>query len=216
MDEIQNFQYDCELEKVLANLDYFIEWGGNGWKTLCRDSIQHLGNLQGKTILEIGPRFGKMSTLFAILGARVVGVETNVEALSIAEKEARKWNVQERASFLHYDGDLDNCVGLAEMKFDFIFTKSVLVLFKDHFSEYLEKMNRRLMPKGQCIFLENRYGGPLFSLLRMVRPASRSFYKRVDYLTPNHLRRIAQVFSIIKIKKTVFPPIYLIIAEKNH
>lgn len=214
MSEIQNLFHDCEMEKILANLDYFTEWGGSGWKNLCRHTILHLGNLQGKTVLEVGPRFGKMATLFAILGAQVVGVETNAESLPIAENEVKKWKVQKRVSFIHYNGDLDSCATLGKMQFDIIFTKSVLVLLGSKFSEFLEKLDRRLKPGGQCVFLENRYGGPLFSLLRMVRPVSRSFYKRIDYLTPTHLQRINKVFPIIEVQKTFFPPIYLIIAKK--
>lgn len=214
MSENQNVPYDCEIKKVLANLDYFTEWGGSGWENLCRHTVHHIGNLKGKTVLEIGPRFGKMSILFAILGARVVGVETNSESIVVAEREAKKWKVQDRVSFFHYNGDLDN-VALGEMNFDIIFTKSVLVLLGSKFLDYLKKLNQRLKPGGECIFLENRYGGPIFSLLRMLRPSSRAFYKRVDYLTPNHLQLIRQVFPHVEVQKTYFPPVYLIIAKKT-
>lgn len=215
MSEGQNFPHECDMQKALANLDYFTEWGGRGWKNLCRHAIHHLGNLQGKTVLEIGPRFGKMSTLFALLGARVVGVETNANALPVAENEVKRWNVHERVSFFHYNGDLDSCPAIGKMEFDIIFTKSVLVLLGNQFAEFLKKLDGRLKPGGQCVFLENRYGGTFFSFLRMVRPASRSHFKRVDYLTPLHLKIIGQVFPILEIKKTFFPPIYLIIAKKS-
>src|SRR5437870_2442254 len=56
-------------EEVLANLGYFMEWGGRSWENLCRHALQNLGDLRGKTVLEIGPRFGKMSACFALLGA---------------------------------------------------------------------------------------------------------------------------------------------------
>src|SRR6266542_1001308 len=84
----------CQNEDVLANLSYFTEWGWRSWENLCRYAIQNLGDLHGKTVLEIGPRFGKMSACFALLGARVVGIETNAAALKQAEEEVKRWGVQ--------------------------------------------------------------------------------------------------------------------------
>jgi hypothetical protein len=77
-------------EDVLANLSYFTERGGRSWRNLCRYAIQNMGDLHGKTILEIGPRFGKMSVCFVLLGARVAGVETNAMALEQAKEEVKR------------------------------------------------------------------------------------------------------------------------------
>ncbi len=202
-------------EKALANLSYFTEWGGHSWETLCRYALRNLGDLNGKTVLEIGPRFGKMSACFALLGAQVVGIETNSAVLKHAEEEAKQWGVHSSVSFFHYDGDLEHCEALNGSDFDIIFTKSVLVLMGSTFFDFLQKMDRKLKPKGRCIFLENQHGGPIFSLLRRLRPTSRRHCKGVDYLRPSHLRLIDQVFDVTEVRKSLVPPVYLIMARKK-
>src|SRR5712692_12050295 len=52
---------DMEKDEVLANLNYFTQWGGRAWAHLCRHAIHYLGDLHGKILLEIGPRYGRMS-----------------------------------------------------------------------------------------------------------------------------------------------------------
>src|SRR5262249_27654698 len=94
-------------DAVLANLNYFTQWGGRAWASLCRHAIQYLGDLDGKILLEIGPHYGRMSVCFALLGAKAIGIETNAASLKEAEAEARRWRVEANVSFLHYDGDLD-------------------------------------------------------------------------------------------------------------
>jgi len=212
-----NFEEHTIMDRtdVLAKLDYFMEWGGRSWRDLCRYALSQVGNLQGKEVLEIGPRFGKLSVMFALLGAKVVGLETSPKYLKVAEQEIRKWEVQQNVELLTYNGDLDSCTTIQGRKFDIIFTKSVLVLLGDNFSEYLKKLETKLSPRGQCVFLENRKGNPIFLLLRMMRPSSRKHYKHVSYLTDSHLKIIDEIYSITEVRKTIFPPIYLILAKKR-
>lgn len=206
-------------ENVLDNLSYFMEWGGSPWENLCRHALKYLGDLRGKSILEVGPRFGKMSAMFALLGANVVGIETSAEALKIAKTEVKRWGVEENVFFAHYNGDLESCDALKEKQFDVIFSKSVLVVSGTTFSENLIKLEKKLKSGGKCVFLENRDGGPCFHLLRRLQrcmyriPLSQ--YKHINYLTPRHLGIIEEIMPIIELRKTLFPPIYLIITKKK-
>ena len=204
-----------ERKEVLENLDYFMEWGGRSWRDLGRYAFSHIGDLHGKEVLEIGPRFGKMSSMFALLGAKVTGLETSYHGLKVAEQEIKKWGVQKNVEFLIYNGNLDDCSVIQGRKFDVIFTKSVLVCLGAQFSEYLKKLEMKLSPGGQCVFLENRKGGPLSFFLRMVRPSSRKDFKGVFYLTDFHIKIIEENFSVTEVRKTIFPPIYLILAKKR-
>jgi SAM-dependent methyltransferase len=197
------------------SLSYFMEWGGGRWEHLFRSALQEIGDLHGKRVLEIGPRFGKLSCYFALLGANVTGVETNATALKVAENEARRWGVQASVSFVHYDGDLENCQQLVGEQFDIIFSKSVLVLLGDALVSYLWKLERIVKPAGQCIFLENRHGGPLFWMIRRILPRTRQHYRRITYLTPTHIRTIGRVFDLRDVRKSLFPPVYLIRAQKK-
>jgi len=205
---------DMEKDEVLANLNYFTQWGGRAWAHLCRHAIQYLDDLHGKTLLEIGPHYGRMSVCFALLGAKVIGIETSAADLKEAEAEARRWGVEANVSFVHYDGDLDHCQALNELEFDVIFTKSVLVLFGDSLFGYLQKLDRKLKTSGRCVFLENRYGGMICSALRKGQAILRG-EKPHTSLAPAQIRLINQVFHILMVKRTMIPPIYLIMAQKK-
>ncbi len=93
----------------LDNLGYFMEWGGRGWENLFAFAIEQFlrSSLNGKQILDVGSRYGKISSFFALLGGTVTGIDINLASISIANDEAAKWNVQEKTRFIYYDGNLD-------------------------------------------------------------------------------------------------------------
>jgi len=206
-----------EQKEVLDKLGYFMEWGGGSWSKLGHYGLSQVGDLHGKEVLEIGPRYGKVSVMFGLLGAKVLGLEisSNAHALQRAEQESKKWGVQENVEFLTYDGDLDSCSAIQKRKFDIIFTKSVLVLLGARFPDYLKKLETKLKPGGQCVFLENRKGNFFHHFLRMVRPSSRRIYKEVSYLTDSHVKVIEEIYSVTEVHKTTLPPVYLILAKKR-
>jgi len=201
---------------VLGNLAYFTEWGGRPWQTLCRHALERLGDLDGKTVLEVGPRFGRMSACFALLGARVVGVDTDADALEQARGEVRKWGVESKVTFAHYDGDLDRCSATdGSSHFDIVFTKSVLVKMGDSLPAFLRQLDTRLAAGGRCIFIENRRGGRAFSWARRVWPSSRGHYASVSYFDQSHLDVVNDIFPVVEIAQTSLPPVYLIVAQKK-
>lgn len=202
-------------KEILEQFGYFTEWGGQSWERLCRAGIETLGDLRGREVLEIGARYGKMSVCFALLGANVVGIDISPEVLEKARSEAEKWGVQDRVDFFVYDGKLDQCEPLAGRQFDVIFTKSVLIVMGPALPAFLRAMESLLKPTGRCIFVENRHGGPLFSLLRRVHPDARKWVRRMYYFRPSDLIEIQEVLDIIDVKSSLFPPAYLILAGKK-
>lgn len=203
-------------QAVIDNLEYFTEWGGRSWTRLCLRSIQHAGDLSNKKVLEIGPRYGKMSACFALLGAHVVGLEINETFLSQATEEVAKWGVQSRVRFIHYRGDLSACDELAGLgPFDVVFTKSVLVTIGDLLPAYLGELEKLLVPGGHCIFLENWRGGSVCSILRQVRASSREHAKRISYFTAAEVQLIKGMFDLVEIKRSLLPPICMIVARRR-
>src|SRR5215470_8002218 len=88
------------------SLEYFAQWGGPSVLTLVERAIDLLGTkLTGVRVLEIGYGHGRMSSLFALLGARVFAVDTHDVALSDAIAEAKRWQVDERIQFSVYSGN---------------------------------------------------------------------------------------------------------------
>jgi SAM-dependent methyltransferase len=212
----------CEPRRTRAYffqcLSDFIEWGGQSWERLLRYALSKSGAVEGKKVLEIGFRSGKMTCLFALLGAEVTAIETNASALPIANEEVVRWGVRSRVSLIHYDGNLAHCMALKGRKFDVIFSKSVLVLLRDSLPLYLQGLEELMAPGGRFIFMENAHGGKVFALVRRLRYL---WYKdlrpwHIDYFRPFHLKLISQTFAIDEIKRSYFPPIYLIMGHKMH
>src|SRR5215469_5074173 len=78
---------------LLPHVSEFTEWGGQSWAYLSQYALSRLGSLENKRVLEIGFRFGKMTSLFALLGARVTALETDASAIATARKEVARWGV---------------------------------------------------------------------------------------------------------------------------
>ena len=201
-------------EYLRKNVAEFTEWGGEAWARLTKYALVRLGALENKRVLEIGCRFGKMTCLFALLGAEVTALETDASAIPMAQEAVNHWGVSARVSLLHYDGDLSHCSGLKGKQFDIIFSKSVLVLLCDALPRFLHGLNELLVPGGHCVFIENAYGGRIFALIRCLRYRQLRL-RGVEYFTRFHLQMISAIFEIQELKKSYFPPIYLIIGCKK-
>lgn len=80
---------------------------------------------QGKRVLELGYHTGRMSCYFALLGATVCGMDMPSCDTAPATKLARDLGVADRRSFGTFDGDIGS---LEAAQWDFVFTKSVLVI----------------------------------------------------------------------------------------
>ena len=76
-------------------------------------------------MLDLGCRYGRMSCYFASLGAVVDGVDIAEESLQKARQLAGDLGLAEKINFWRYSGDVQE---LPQGKYDFIFTKSVLVV----------------------------------------------------------------------------------------
>lgn len=195
------------------DLSYFLEWGGKGWENLFRFALDDFiwNDLNGKNVLEIGPRYGKISTLFALYGANVTGAEINPEFIPIANNEAKKWNVEHKVNFIDYKGDLNN---LPDNEYDLVFTKSVLVLIKD-LDYYLSVLKKKIKKDGQIVILENAYNNIFFDFLRRIKHFNKWDVRRATYFSKQEIEVIGKHFKLIHVKKNFYPPIYLICCENS-
>jgi SAM-dependent methyltransferase len=137
----------------LERLDYSLEWRQWLWRRPARELLAPFEQFRGKRVLELGSRYGRMSCLLAAAGAQVTGVDTKERAKAISEEEARRWGVEKRCNFVVYNGD---CRTLPKATYDFIFTKSVLVMIPHvDYQHCLEGLCDSLAPGGVGLFLEN-------------------------------------------------------------
>lgn len=144
------------------DLDYFIEWRPSLWRPAALWALGDLNALAGRRVLEYGCRYGRMSCLFGLYGAQVVGVDVDAAAIEKAKLEAEKWDVAGRVQFPHYDGDI---ASLEPRKFDLIFTKSVLYWVQD-LGALLNKFDALLADGGRIAFVENWRGSDLLMAFR--------------------------------------------------
>lgn len=144
------------------DLSYFVEWRPYLWMPAVTWLLGETSRFKNKRLLEIGCRYGRMSCLFGLLGATVLGVDLSADALEFAEKEAELWQVQNNVKFAVYDG---NPLNIADENYDFIFSKSVLVVVPQH-DEFLSGIACKLVPGGELMAVENSAGNLVLNWIR--------------------------------------------------
>ncbi|HMS85914.1 MAG TPA: class I SAM-dependent methyltransferase [Nitrospira sp.] len=200
------------MGRLLQDLDYFMEWGGRSWQSLMSYAFEHfLGtDLRGQQVLEIGSRYGKMTCLFALLGAKVIGIDTEGKSLLIAQQEAAKWKAEDAVLFIKAGGDLSI---IKDNSFDVVFSKSVLVMVPD-LAGFLEEVKQKLKPGGKIVFLENAKGPRWLHLLRAVRHMRKWDYAQARYFTSQEVKMVSQVFDEFVMRSWMFPPVILMMGCK--
>lgn len=180
-----------------GSLSFRTRWRKYVWTPPSKELLYPITRFAGKRILEIGMGKGRLSCLFAAVGARVIGVE--LESCCDARSEARRWNVENRVSFDTTHGDYDR---IPSGPFDVVFTKSVLG-FSDKFryDELLFCIRDRLTPGGTALFLEN-CSDPLLFWFRRHVTYRKSLWDVHDFgLTPKRVAGIGDVFDEVVVRR---------------
>lgn len=147
----------ADLESLWAGLDetdplaeeripYWVElWPAT--LALCAHLISQGASLAGRKCLDIGCGLGLSALVGASLGAQVVGMDSQHEALHFADKNARR-NAVNAPLWVCMDW---NQVGFAPAAFDCIWGGDVF--YEERFFEPLEKLVRMaLAPQGRVWF----------------------------------------------------------------
>ncbi len=134
-----------------------VEWNSWLWAPAVQWVLGDPSHFRAKRVLDLGCYRGKMSYYFAPLGAVVEGWDVDARAVEIARAESN-----DNVAFRLYDGDLSR---LPTSQFDYVFTKSVLVLLGD-INGALRQIARTLKPAGEYLAVENLEGGRLLEAAR--------------------------------------------------
>lgn len=145
--------------------DYFVEWRPRQWGPVVGVGLGALGPLQGKRVLELGPRSGRMASLLAFNGAEVLGADLEGTDLSDAAAETERWGVSDRVQLVTYSGKPED---LPLGPFDAVFSKSVLVVVPN-LDKFFAALADRLVPGGKLVCVENQRGGQIMRLVRKAR-----------------------------------------------
>lgn len=169
------------------------------------------GSLEGIRVLDVGSRSGRMSCLFGLLGAQVVGLDIHEEFIRAGQSEAQKFNLESRVAFRRYSGNMRD---LGDEKFDLVFSKSVLVLMPD-LHDTLKSIYQLLRQDGRILFIENGIGGRVQRLARWLRHRGKWDYSSVNYFSDRHVELVSSFFEIETMHHARVPPIYMLYGRKR-
>ena len=151
-----------------------------------------------------------MACLFSLLSAEVTAIDIHEEYLKIARQEATRWGIVHKVRFIRYSGNLDI---FSDNAFDIVFTKSILVVVP-FLEQFLKLVRAKLKPGGKIVFIENAKGSPFIHALRALRHRTWD-YSSARYFTREELELIGSLFEVVTTKRTVLPPIHLVLGHKT-
>jgi ubiquinone/menaquinone biosynthesis C-methylase UbiE len=130
-----------------------------------RFALHRLGDLDGKTVVEVGSGSGDMVVLFALLGAkRALGIDKRREAVVEGRSRAQRHGVADRCEFVEA---LAEALPLKDESVDVVFSKSTLQYLDRPLA--LGEYMRVLRSDGQLVLIENRRLNPFINLYRLWR-----------------------------------------------
>ncbi len=190
-------------------LERHVEWGGPVWVQQVQRGMDWLGDVRGLRILEVGARYGGTSTLFGLLGAEVVGIDTDARALAVARTRAVEAGVADRVTFQQRSGQPDDLPA----PFDVAFTKSVLVIVPD-LAAMLAGLASALVDGGRLLMVENARGPGIVHAARMIRRGSLRPHG-ASYFTKASLDVVRRRFDVQLESWTAFPPTVVVGAVRR-
>ncbi|HLD22188.1 MAG TPA: class I SAM-dependent methyltransferase [Patescibacteria group bacterium] len=110
---------------------------------------QYMGNLQGKTVLEIGCNNGELSVWFAKNDAIVYGIDISDESIRIAEKRSKENRTEKQTHFAVAPGEK---TPYNDNFFDIVFIN--VSLHHLVVNEAMREIKRILKPNGSFIAVE--------------------------------------------------------------
>jgi 2-polyprenyl-3-methyl-5-hydroxy-6-metoxy-1,4-benzoquinol methylase len=203
---------NSSAQTVLANLPHFAEWGGGAWHGFLKDALEHFigSDLSGQRVLDIGARYGRTASMFALLGAHVTAVDTDPACIVRARAETARWGVAERVELLQSTGELDI---VPDDSFDLVFTKSVLIIVP-RLEHFLEQVRAKLRANGKIVFIENARGLLPFHLLRLLKRETRARWSRTRYFARPEFAALRRIFRDVEIRTSFYPPVALVTGYK--
>ena len=190
----------------VLDLNYFVEWHSWLWKPAVRTVLGDPARFAGKNVLELGCGHGRMACLFGLLGANVTAVEMPGRSLDAARLEVRKWNLRQQVSLQYDDGNLAQ---LTANQWDFVFSKSVLVIVPE-LTEFLNSLATLLRENGRLLAVENMQRG---TALRKTRTHALELIKTGHWasncyagfrgVTPTFMDTLQKTFDLVTYRESV-------------
>lgn len=108
--ERERQHYNRLADRVTANSMVMPEWNIERYRTPPRTTpfplefaFHLLGNIEGKTVVDLGCGEGLNTVILAALGARVLSVDISDKSLEVTHQRARANNVDDNVTLVHAD-----------------------------------------------------------------------------------------------------------------
>jgi len=175
-------------------LDECVEWRQWLWTAPVRWLIGSPERFRGARVLDVGCNRGGMSRYFASLGAFVDAVDVDERAIELGRARTLALGLEQRVRFIRYRGDIES---LEPRAYDFVFTKSVLVILADP-ARALFGISRRLKPDGCYLAAENLHGG---LVTRVIRRRLHPRWNNDSGIVPSHFDLFRRNFRNVRSRR---------------
>jgi 2-polyprenyl-3-methyl-5-hydroxy-6-metoxy-1,4-benzoquinol methylase len=152
--------------------------------------FRSLGDIDGKSILDMGCGEGELSTQLAHLGARVTGIDISPELIDIARRRAELDGVQDRTEFFVWD-ILEK--SLPKEAFDLITCSAVL--HHVDINQFLPILWASLRPGGAAVMIEPLGLSPWLRRLRARVPVTTEVSPGEHPLTRQELNYVLKILD---------------------
>lgn len=165
-----------------------------------KEAINQLGNVQGKTILNIGCGLGEEAVYLASKGAKVIALDISSEMLNFTKKLARKYKVD---NITYHQMASENTL-FKDASFDYIFGCNIL--HHVNIDKAIREAKRLLKPSGIAVFVEPLSYNPIINVYRIIaskvrtdheHPLSNRDMKIIKKAFPNMQHKELQLFTLL-------------------
>ncbi len=150
-----------------------------------------LGDVRGKTVLELGAGLGEASTWFALHGARVISTDLSGGMLAVARRVAALHDTT--ITPVQMDGAV---LALADTSVDVVYGANVLHHVDQ--AKCLREVHRILRPGGMAVFWDPLRYNPVINVYRRIATAVRTADEHP--LGVDDLRLLQQTFQRVDVR----------------
>lgn len=157
VDRIQSNFYDTQaLHFQVPDAIWISGWGKPLWNHIHK----LMGNITGKTLLDVGCGIGRESILFALRGAMVSGVDISEQNIMKAQEFADRVGVD-----VAFQVGNTNSLGYKDESFDIVFCRAILHHLP-HPAETVERLSYLIKLGGILIAQEPKIENPIAQISR--------------------------------------------------
>ncbi len=172
---------------------------------------QRIGDIKGKSVLDLGCGLGEVSVYFALQGADVTAVDLSQPMLDVVQQVAKRYKVKLKTVQASVE-ELDN---LKKHSFDIIYVGNLF--HHVNIPKTLKHVTRVLKPSGQLICWEPVDYNPVINVYRKIANNVRSYDERPFRMSDIELFK--QTFKTVEIRwawfSTLFVFVYMALVQRR-